>query len=71
MAIATYAVRRSFEIDGQPQTRHAYDFTIRVKTDDRWLAVRHVESPRQSTQGKRRDPCALDHALHRHGKRRA
>ena len=52
VAIATYAVRQTFEIEGKAQTMHAYDTTTWVKTGGRWTAVLHTESPRQAADGR-------------------
>jgi ketosteroid isomerase-like protein len=48
VAIVTYAVRQTFEIDGQAQTMNAHDTTTWVRKNGRWVAVLHTESPRQA-----------------------
>lgn len=48
VAIVTYAVRQTFEIDGKAQVMEAYDTTTWVRKNGRWVAVLHTESPRQA-----------------------
>jgi ketosteroid isomerase-like protein len=48
VAIVTYAVRQTFEIDGQAQTMNAHDTTTWVRKNGRWVAVLHTESPHQA-----------------------
>ena len=50
VAILTYKVRQSFEVDGMPQEMTCYDSTTWVKRDGKWLAAAHTETPEQ--QGK-------------------
>jgi hypothetical protein len=45
VAVATYKVDQSFEMDGEPQEMTCFDTTTWVNCGGRWLAVAHTETP--------------------------
>lgn len=47
VAIATYKVRQSFEMNGKPQEMNCFDTTTWVKSGSNWLAAAHTETPEQ------------------------
>lgn len=50
VAIATYKVRQSFEVDGKPQEMTCFDSTTWVKQHGKWLAAAHTETPEQQAK---------------------
>lgn len=51
VAIATYEVTQGFLMQGQAHETVCFDTTTWVRSDGRWLAAVHTETPRQKCEG--------------------
>lgn len=47
VAVMTYKVKQSFELNGEPQEMTCFDTTTWVNLGGKWLAVVHTETPEQ------------------------
>ncbi|MCQ4163516.1 nuclear transport factor 2 family protein [Tahibacter harae] len=52
VAVATYEVAQTVEMNGQPQEMVCLDSTTWVRRDGRWLAAVHTETNKQDKQGQ-------------------
>jgi hypothetical protein len=50
IAVATYRVNQTVEMEGKPATLDVFDTSTWIKIDDEWLCAMHTECPAETKQ---------------------